>query len=101
MGMLASPLFPQPLFPQERETSANPLGIYHSNRERAEASFSHLRSGIGKPIARSPKKRKSSRDSGAVRDSCSEGEKVLFEHRDTRNFFEQKADQAVRGEQGA
>ena len=33
LGRLASPLFPQ-----DRETSANPLGIYHSNRESSGAS---------------------------------------------------------------
>ena len=36
LGMLASPLFPQ-----ERETSANPFGIYHSNAE-ISATLAHL-----------------------------------------------------------
>ena len=40
--------------------------------ESAETSFSHLRSGNGKPIARSQNKRKSRRDSGVVQDSHSE-----------------------------
>ena len=57
-----------PLILQERETSANPFGIYRSNTESSKASFSHLRTCIGKPIARSHNKRRSSRDFGVVRD---------------------------------
>ena len=64
LGRLASPLILQ-----ERETSANPLGIYLSSTESSKASFSHLRTCIGKPIARSHNKRRSSRDFAVVRDS--------------------------------
>ena len=64
LGRLASPLILQ-----ERETSANPFGIDHSKRESSKASFSHLRTCIGKPIARSQNKRRSSRAFGVVRDS--------------------------------
>ena len=37
LGWLASPLFPR-----ERETSANPFGMYHSNTEGSEAPFFSL-----------------------------------------------------------
>ena len=34
---------------RERETSANPFGIYHPKRESSETSLSHFRSGTRKP----------------------------------------------------
>ena len=52
-----------PLLSQERETSANAFRIYHPERESSETSSSHFRSGMVKPVARCPNKRKSSRDS--------------------------------------
>ena len=57
LGMLASPLLSQ-----ERETSANPLGIYHSNRECSETRSSHVRTISEKPVAMCSNKRKSSRE---------------------------------------
>ena len=95
-GRLASPLFPQ-----ERETSANPLGIYHSSGESSEVSFSHLRASIEKSKARSHNKRMSSRDSGFARDPHLKREKILSEQKEIHNFLERKADQAFRGERAA
>ena len=68
--MLASPLLSQ--------TSANPFGVYHSNREGSETCFSHFRSGTVKLAARCQNKRKSSRDSGVVQHSLSEEKKFFL-----------------------
>ena len=95
-GRLASPLFPQ-----ERETSANPFGIYHSSGESSEGSFSHLHTGNEKSKARSHNKRMSSRDSGFARDPHLEREKILSEQKEIQNLLERKADQAFRGERAA
>ena len=73
LGWLASPLFPR-----ERETSANPFGMYHSNTEGSEAPFSHLQTGIEQSTARSRTKRKSIRGLGVVRDSHKEKDKILL-----------------------
>ena len=53
LGMMASPLLSQ-----ERETSANPFGICHSDGESSEKSFSHFRPGTGKPIGEMSKQKK-------------------------------------------
>ena len=82
-----------PLFPQERKASANPLGMYHSNRESFGASFPLLRADI-----ESQNKRKSSRDFDVVRDSQLERENILYEQREIHNFLERKADQTFLGE---
>ena len=95
-GRLASPLFPQ-----ERETSANPFGIYHSSGESSEASLSHLHTGIEKSKARSHNKRKSSRDLGVARGPHLKRENILSEQKEIHNFLERKADQAFRGERAA
>ena len=82
LGMLASATVSQ-----QRETSANPFGIFHSDGENSETSFLRFRSGTVKTIARRQDKRKSSRDLGVVPDSHPEREKVLSQHRDLRNFL--------------
>ena len=91
VGRLASPLFPQ-----EREVSANTFG----------ASFSHSHSSIEKSrrdmnqraSIETSMTRKSSRDSGSVQGSQQERETILSEQRDLHNFLERKADQAFQGE---
>ena len=46
-------------------------------------------------------KRKSSRDSNVLQESCSERERILPEHREIRDFPDLGADQAAQGEQAA
>ena len=78
LGRLASPLFPQ-----DRETSANPFGNFSTQkRESSEASFSHFRTCTETSMAGSQNKRKSSRDMAVVRDSQLEREKILSEQRE-------------------
>ena len=60
----------------ERQTSANPFGIYQSNRESSETSFSHFSFRLGETPWRDVQtKRKLSRDSSVVQDSQTERER--------------------------
>ena len=57
---------PHHFFRRSERQVLTPFGIYHSNGESSEASFSHLRTSIEKSIARSQNKRRSSRDLGCA-----------------------------------
>ena len=46
-------------------------------------------------------KRKSSRGSNVVHESCSKRQRILYEHRENRDFFDLRADQAAQGEKAA
>ena len=92
LGMLASPLFPQ-----ERDTSANPFGIYHSNGESfATLAYRHR--------AIDSEKSKQQKIKSRLRCCASFSFRKKKRHclnTNIPNFFKRKADQAVRGEDTA
>ena len=86
-----------PLFTQEREGSAAPSRIYHSNRENSASSSSHIPSSTGKLVAMYSHKRKSSRDSKKGHRSFipRERERIFAEHGEVRDLHEVRADYAI------
>ena len=56
------------------------------------------RAKVSRKVPRRPNKRKSSRGSNVMRESYSERERILSEHRGIHNFLERRGDQAARGE---
>ena len=73
LGMLASSQSSQ-----ERERQMRTHSKFITPIESSATSFLHFRSGTGKPVARCPNVRKSSRDSGVLQNSHSGREKGSF-----------------------
>ena len=69
LGMLASNT-------EERDSSAAPFRIYHSNRENSESRSSHVPTSTGRPVTIYSPKNKSSRDSNVLQESSSEKQRV-------------------------
>ena len=82
-------------------SAAVPFRTYRSYGVCSETRSSHLLSSTGRPVAMCSHKRKSSRDSNVLRESSSERERILPEHREIRDFPDLRADQAAQGEQAA
>ena len=72
LGMLASLLLTQ-----QRQAGAAPSRTCHTNRENSVSSSSHFQTSTGRPVAKYPHKRESSRDSNVLQGSYSEREKIF------------------------
>ena len=69
--------------------------------EISERRSSHVPTSSGRHVTMCLHKRKSSRDSNVLRESYSDKDTFLSEHREIRDFLESRADHAARGEKAA
>ena len=90
VGLLASPLYTQ-----EREASADPSRIYHSNGENSVSSSSFFRQNVGNPARGCSHKKKSGTE------LHSDTRRVFGEREQLQGLLELRANPAARGQQEA